>query len=180
MAVDDGTRTCPNGHLMVGANLMVRQGRARCRTCHRDRERERKGDAYRAMQASRPPRPCQSCGVLIDQTGHARRYCSDPCRWRHKNRLRRELPPGATPFTKEDVFQRDAWVCQLCQTPIDRSLPWPDPGSPSTDHVVPVSKGGLHVLSNVAAAHLGCNLEKAARTLSRDNVPTTPDAPTED
>lgn len=60
------------------------------------------------------------------------------------------------------VFERDCWLCQLCEVPVDRSLVWPDPLSASLDHIVPMSRGGGHIYRNVQLAHLGCNLAKGA------------------
>jgi len=62
-----------------------------------------------------------------------------------------------------DVHERDGWTCQLCQHPIDRTIAWPDSMSPSIDHIVPLSRGGLHALANVQSAHLGCNSSKRDR-----------------
>lgn len=64
-----------------------------------------------------------------------------------------------------EVFERDGWICQLCSDEIDRTLSYPDPNSPSLDHVVPLAAGGKHVRSNVQAAHLLCNLRKGARQM---------------
>lgn len=72
-----------------------------------------------------------------------------------------------------DVFERDGWVCQLCLTPVDRSLMWPDPASKSLDHIVPVSMGGEHSPENVQLAHLGCNSSRSNRPVgeSRYELP---------
>lgn len=66
-------------------------------------------------------------------------------------------------FTREEVFERDGWVCSLCGDPIDPELAHPHPRSASLDHVVPMARGGGHVKANTAAAHLVCNLSKGAR-----------------
>ncbi|WP_420811833.1 HNH endonuclease [Kutzneria albida] len=49
-------------------------------------------------------------------------------------------------------------MCGLCNEHIDYTLSWPNPGSPSLDHIVPLSRGGSHTYENVQAAHLGCNV----------------------
>lgn len=59
-----------------------------------------------------------------------------------------------------EVYDRDGWLCGICAAPVDRSLVWPDPQSVSLDHVVPLSRGGAHVLSNVQCSHLRCNIRK--------------------
>jgi len=42
-------------------------------------------------------------------------------------------------------------------------LAWPDPGSKSIDHILPLSKGGSHSQENVQWAHLVCNTRKGNR-----------------
>ena len=61
-----------------------------------------------------------------------------------------------------DVYERDQWQCQLCGRGIDRDFKWPSPFAPSLDHVVPVSQGGTHEVSNLQATHLACNLAKGS------------------
>ena len=65
-------------------------------------------------------------------------------------------------FTYAEIFERDNWICGICNEPIDKELKWPDGKSVSLDHIIPVSKGGNHIPANVQAAHLGCNIRKGA------------------
>lgn len=67
------------------------------------------------------------------------------------------------PIIPADVYAADGWICQLCGEPVDPEKFHPHPDSPSIDHVVPMSKGGPHVRSNVQTAHLGCNVRKGNR-----------------
>lgn len=66
-------------------------------------------------------------------------------------------------FDPMEVFDRDGWVCQLCNEPVDRDAEYPDPGYRSLDHIVPISKGGEHSRRNTQLAHLGCNVSKGNR-----------------
>ena len=68
-------------------------------------------------------------------------------------------------FSPKDVYERDNWTCYLCGEKINKSQKAPHPKSPSLDHVVPICKGGGHVLNNVKAAHLRCNQSKGSKTL---------------
>jgi len=52
------------------------------------------------------------------------------------------------------------WVCSQCGGPIDPALKHPRNKRASVDHVVPVSRGGMNVLENLALTHLGCNSQK--------------------
>lgn len=85
---------------------------------------------------------------------------------RARSEIRRALKRGA-PITesidRNAVFERDAWVCGLCASPVDRGLQYPHPMSASLDHVVPLSRGGSHIPENVQCSHLTCNLSKGAR-----------------
>jgi 5-methylcytosine-specific restriction endonuclease McrA len=69
-------------------------------------------------------------------------------------------------FTHTEIFDRDQWICGICQEPIDpdrrRDLPngRHDMLSVSLDHIIPISKGGDHIRANVQASHLGCNVSK--------------------
>jgi len=62
-----------------------------------------------------------------------------------------------------EVFERDGWVCGICQLPVDPELSYPDPESASLDHVVPLSKGGKHTRANSRCSHLSCNVRRGAR-----------------
>jgi hypothetical protein len=62
------------------------------------------------------------------------------------------------------VFDRDNWICQLCDKPVDKAAQWPDPFSASLDHRVPLSKGGDHLCENVQCSHLRCNNSKQNRS----------------
>lgn len=58
------------------------------------------------------------------------------------------------------IAERDGWRCHLCDRRVLKGRQWPHPDSASLDHIVPVSKGGEHSKTNVALAHLHCNLER--------------------
>jgi hypothetical protein len=61
------------------------------------------------------------------------------------------------------VFERDGGVCQLCHEPVDPTLKKPDLMCASTDHVIPLSRGGEHSYANTQLAHLICNIRKNNR-----------------
>ena len=81
----------------------------------------------------------------------------------HQKRRALKLALPAEPIRAVDVYERDEWTCGLCSEPVDRLCAWPDPKSPSLDHVLPLSKGGHHVMENVQLAHLDCNVRKGNR-----------------
>lgn len=84
---------------------------------------------------------------------------------RQARRRARQLNLPYEVFTAEEIFERDSWVCQLCDKPVDPLVRWPDSYSASLDHRIPISKGGPHTRANVQLAHLGCNVSKRDRIL---------------
>lgn len=81
--------------------------------------------------------------------------------WHKRRAQKMQLP--ADNIRPTGVYERDEWVCNICSAPVDRNLSWPDPMSPSLDHVLPLSLGGHHTMENVALAHLSCNVRKGNR-----------------
>jgi hypothetical protein len=69
-------------------------------------------------------------------------------------------------FDDIEIFVRDNWICGLCGDPVDGSLRAPVAGSPSLDHVLPISRGGSHTARNCQLAHLGCNIRKNNRVMT--------------
>jgi 5-methylcytosine-specific restriction endonuclease McrA len=135
------------------------------------------------------PRPCADCGTGFTPKTLAGQFCSAKCLRRRSRTLARELGKewiqfkwsagaqacyqrrralikGATVGERiipADVYDRDGWLCGICGDPVDRSLSYPDPMSKSLDHIVPVSRGGAHALTNVQCSHLRCNISKSDR-----------------
>ena len=137
---------------------------------------------------SAAPVECLWCGDKLPPPkypGNPRRYCSRSCGDRaaraegrrrqgcsrsgglrsHKERAAAYGVPYE-PINRLAVFERDVWLCQLCQQPIDPDLQWPHPGSASLDHIVPIARGGEHTYRNVWSAHLGCNCSKGSREVA--------------
>ena len=56
-----------------------------------------------------------------------------------------------------EIYERDGWVCHLCNEPVERAAHFNDDLAPSLDHLVPRSKGGSDDPENLKTAHRGCN-----------------------
>lgn len=110
---------------------------------------------------------CPNCGAVHRGRNPAcSRRCSKALRDRHfaaKDRTRRErIAASPESFTREEIFERDGWVCGICGGPTDRAESHPHPDAPVIDHVVPIAVGGEHTRSNVQCAHSRCNTLKGA------------------
>lgn len=103
---------------------------------------------------------------------HAERYATDSG-YREQfyaaaTRRKRMLASAKSePYTRESIFERDVWVCQLCDESIDPEVRWPDSRSASIDHIVPVSLGGDDTPENVQAAHYGCNAGRGIKPIDQ-------------
>ena len=89
---------------------------------------------------------------------NAKRYCEYV-----RARQAKQRDAFVAPVNHQAVFERDAGICGICFHVVDLTLRFPDPLSPTIDHIVPLSKGGVHAPENVQLAHLGCNSSKGAR-----------------
>lgn len=129
------------------------------------------------------PSECIECSTEFHQRSSVYKFCSARCRrradkrrntWVRNNwddkakarakerRARQDGKLGARVerFSPAEIYERDRWTCGICKRPVDHRTEYPDPLSPSIDHVVPLSLGGDHTRENVQCAHLVCNLSK--------------------
>lgn len=93
--------------------------------------------------------------------------------WRHKNpeaaktqirtassvRRARELKAFVEPIDFFSVWCRDSGLCFICGFPADKNNWW-------LEHVIPLSRGGLHSYDNVAVSHPYCNNSKNNKLMS--------------
>lgn len=62
-------------------------------------------------------------------------------------------------------------ICALCGRPVDKNLKFPDPMSPSVDHIIPIDKGGdPSKLDNLQLTHLCCNRQKSDKIVERQDI----------
>lgn len=54
------------------------------------------------------------------------------------------------------VFEVNMGLCGICGEFVD-------PSDFAVDHIIPLSRGGLHAYNNVQLTHVSCNLEKGSR-----------------
>ena len=59
-------------------------------------------------------------------------------------------------------------ICGICGKPVDKSLKYPHPLSPTVDHIIPLAKGGHPSdLANLQLAHFCCNRQKSDKLAPR-------------
>lgn len=121
---------------------------------------------YKRLTGQEPAtvKPCFLCGddMVLAPDGErlvtaARLICHD-CRVTTRG--------GRWCMTVEEIRDRDGSDCYICGDAVDFNLKRPDLMCPSVEHVVPRALGGLDRPSNVALAHLICNLKKGATPIT--------------
>lgn len=120
--------------------------------------------------------PCVVCGTkTINQ-----KYCSETCRKRAYNKQKetnRRIKIMAQmvdkDITLESLYKRDRGLCHICGLAcswddyiVDSNQKQCGEWYPSIDHVIPLSKGGLHSWNNVKLAHRRCNSIKSDKILA--------------
>jgi DNA-directed RNA polymerase subunit RPC12/RpoP len=63
----------------------------------------------------------------------------------------------------EVIARRDHYLCHLCKQIVDMDIKRTDKMGATIDHILPLSKGGLDTMENVALAHWICNIRKGNR-----------------
>lgn len=61
---------------------------------------------------------------------------------------------------REEVYERDNYICQLCGYPVDPSARPMDDAYPHLDHGDAVSNGGQNDIDNLFTSHRFCNITK--------------------
>jgi len=122
---------------------------------------------------------CVGCGAEFPHRGTGQNsYCSFDCylRTRGKKRTgrkfgtdvhhRRRAKKAGVPHESvsiEYVYERDGGKCHICGKKVSTGYESPHPMSLSLDHLIPLSRGGGHLLNNVCISHLGCNVGRKTR-----------------
>lgn len=125
--------------------------------------RHRARNPKTSVEASRKYRAKNPMAVNETVRAYAERN-PDKMRAIHRaGRLRRRGASVTRDYLDSEIYERDGWVCQLCDRPIDSSLcrrhhPW----GANIDHIIPTSKPffGPDERSNVWASHRDCNQRK--------------------
>jgi 5-methylcytosine-specific restriction endonuclease McrA len=127
----------------------------------------------RAKWAS-PPTPkrikfycarCAMCDTPFVTAHRPGKYCRTKCA--HKARPTKKW---IATRTREALYERDQWTCQLCNQPVPKDLEYShneyQPLYPSLDHIVPRSHGGTDDPTNLQLAHVECNRARGNNPLT--------------
>ena len=144
----------------------------------RERERERQRiEAFWSQDFKQNEigwKVCPECGTI--HTDKRRKYCSEKCkrkaenrrRWHKKDKRLKKDNIVDRDIDLKKLYARDHGICWICGNKCDFDDHWTDENGayyvgasyPSIDHVMPLSKGGLHSWDNVKLAHHYCNTLK--------------------
>lgn len=105
-------------------------------------------------------RACLTCGSTIG--AHERKdkiFCTQQC----ANDIRWLEGIHEETFSRKEIFDRDGWVCQLCNEPVGKGYSYPHARCATIDHIKPIARGGKHTRANCQLAHFSCNCSKGAR-----------------
>lgn len=139
--------------------------------CKREHINNRARDYYRKSKQ------CIECGRLFCPLyGYGGRHCSSDCR-RDRERKRdaiskrinaarrRALQRGSASARSVDpykVFERDQWTCRACGCYTPKHLRGSNhDDAPELDHIVPLSKRGVHEHDNLQTLCRVCNILKS-------------------
>lgn len=95
------------------------------------------------------------------------RGCKNMPRGSYKNRPTSLSRPESDPARRavfdnnKKIILATQSICGICGMPVDKSLKYPDPFSPTVDHIIPCARGGSDDLDNLQLAHRKCNREKS-------------------
>lgn len=119
-------------------------------------------------------KPCKTCHKVFHPTPDTYMdYCCDECKsmakradWLKRNTARQSIvwsTPKKERVNVADIFARDNYTCQLCGIKTSRENGRYSANYPTIDHIIPLSKGGGHVASNLQCACRRCNMSKGNR-----------------
>jgi len=76
------------------------------------------------------------------------------------------------PKVRRAIYERDGWMCQLCDDPVDPDLGQSDLWGPTLDHIVCQSWGEEpdHSPGNLRLAHRWCNSVRGDERFYHEDV----------
>lgn len=136
-------------------------------------ERDKRGEeVVRLLTRFSRLHRCPVCGTLTDNKQYCSTKCCQKAQEATKDANRRKKINDVLidkDINLEHLYNRDNGICAICGGRCD----WSDhkyrgryfivgKNYPSIDHIIPLSRGGLHAWDNVQLAHHSCNSAKGA------------------
>lgn len=86
----------------------------------------------------------------------------------HRQRARKYNVEFDPKLSSIQVFERDKWICQLCGNKTPKAMKGTIKlNAPELDHIIPLSKGGNHIWTNVQCCCRSCNIKKSDKPLGQ-------------
>lgn len=113
---------------------------------------------------------CKMCNKPFIAINSNQVCCSKECSKKNENRTKdKRIYKNGEPdlsINLTRLYLRDEGICQICGKHIDFDCDSNSNHYPSIDHIVPLSKGGLHQWDNVQLACRICNTYKSNKLIS--------------
>ena len=121
---------------------------------------------------------CKECGDKFDFTykHRIREFCCVDCRKSYLRRIRKKQSKEKVRrkeylknyektknknriegVSYKKVYERDKGICQICLLPVHMVKGVDNNWDGTIDHIIPISKGGKHCMSNCQLSHRICN-----------------------
>lgn len=139
-------------------------------------ERQLKIRARKRELAQMEFRICKQCHKTFIPIRVNQLFCCKSCEKRSNHqvndikRKRLEKQQAVDDISLDDVYKKYDGICYLCGEKCDyndvryvNGVPHPLGNYPTREHIIPLSKGGLHTWTNVKLAHLRCNSSKGVK-----------------
>lgn len=139
-------------------------------------KRRRQKEARKQELAQVEVRFCKKCGAFFYTSNNQNKiFCSRECQislHHQTNDIKRKriLDMSVADIPLDEVYRKYNGICYLCGGKCDyNDYEWVNGHKnvhgnyPSREHVIPLSKGGLHTWENVRLAHIRCNSSKGVR-----------------
>lgn len=116
---------------------------------------------------------CQNCGASftrLAKQGKVAQFCSMRCAKRQAKREReyalrssKQISSVGGRINRLGVFKQANWTCNQCGVLVVLPRGLNLSNEATVDHIIPLSKGGLHIAENVQCLCRQCNTNKGAR-----------------
>jgi hypothetical protein len=128
-----------------------------CSKCARVASKEQ---AYKNWRNKRLKQiKCKRCGVVVEN----HRYCMKLCKKCVDDDIRTTAIKNGDnigPATRRKILEADGYKCQACKKKTNPKLHPNHSLYPNLDHIVPLAKGGQHVMHNLQCLCRKCNMKK--------------------